>query len=383
MKGRYSSHLVIFLVAILFIYIYSISPSFIQPKATITSQKRVGESLHIKMRVCPAFWLDDNSRENKGLKTLFRTTLYHHLQEQPFTDETAPPVWRVEKMTLDSEVMFKEEYQADGRCRDISLLLSNKRGLEESPPPNSDPIALLFQDQKLLRIGVRDKQGFISYFDNDTKEWKGAAIDFGLLIAEELGKKAVFTRLRSLDSRFFSLRYAVTDLNISLISHSAKRERVAYLSKPYYTTGLVLGTFLPGEGDMKRTSASLNSKQKSVVAVQGGSSLHAIHAHLPKINLVTTVTSSEIPGVAQELMTDQSRGEVFFVTDELIARRWPNSRLVYLDEKRLLTHNDKYVVAVENPALLEVVNRVITNHTIEALYERGEFHSTPASLSHF
>jgi ABC-type amino acid transport substrate-binding protein len=368
MKDQFSGHIVIFLVATLFAYIYTISPSLTKAKVSITGQQVDGASVWVRMKVCPSFWFDDNRRENLELKVLFRSTLAKLLHGQiPTTTPPPPASWRVEAIDLDSEKLIKEDYQADGRCRDISVQLQDHE-IDKKPGQELLPTSTLFQDSSTLRIGVRDKQGFISQFDPKSQEWRGAAIDFGRLIAKELGRKVIFTRLKSLDSRFFSLRYGVVDLTISLISHSLEREEIAYLSNPYYSTGLVMGTFTTGEGNPIKSMAELNSNQQTIVAVQGSSGIEFIQTHLPKVNIVTTTTSSEIPSHISHLMADPSRSAIYFITDELIARRWSNSRLVHIDNKRLLTNNDSYVVAIGDATLLPAVNRVIASGAVDSIY---------------
>jgi ABC-type amino acid transport substrate-binding protein len=355
MKNQYAGHIVIFLVAILFAYIYSISPSLTKAKAKVTEQLTLKDRLLVRTKVCASFWFDDDSRDNRELKDLFRTTLGKFIQDK------TPSSWLVESINLDSETLIKEDYQADGRCQDISVKLIKGQG------ETTD----LFQDKSVLRIGVRDKQGIVSQFNPNTKEWRGVAVDFGRLIAKKMGKKAVFTRLKSLESRFTVLRYGVADLTISLITKTAKRAEIAYLSDTYYTTGLVLGTFAnKGEEQMYSSRVELNSNSQTLVAVNGSSGVDFIRKNYPKSNIVTTTTSAEIPGHVHELMSDPTRGDIFFITDELIASRWQDSHVVYVDGKRLLTNNDSYVVAMGDKSLLATVNKVIASGEVKAIYVR-------------
>ncbi|MBF0194171.1 MAG: transporter substrate-binding domain-containing protein [Magnetococcales bacterium] len=370
MNNKYLGHIVIFLVATLFVYIFSISPSLTKAKAVVTYQQEKGDELLVRIKVCPPFWFDDNSSKNSELKTLYRQTLTQLIKDKS-TSNVTPKTWKVQAISLDSENMIKEDYVADGRCNDLSTKLQNKIENNQSKV-ETNYISQLFQDDSILRVGVRDKQGFISKIDPKTREWMGAAIEFGRLIAKEMGKTAVFTRLKSLDSRFTSLRYGVADLTISLISHTRERSEIAYLSNPYYTTGLVLGTFLAGEEEhMSLTRSDLNSAKNTIVAVHASNSVKFIQNNFPKSNIVTANTSSEIPAYVNELMADPSRENIYFITDELIASRWPNSRIVYLNEKRLLTNNDEYVVATGDIKLLEGINRVIARGGVDKLYLRS------------
>ncbi|MBF0380094.1 MAG: transporter substrate-binding domain-containing protein [Magnetococcales bacterium] len=367
MSNQYLSHVVIFLVATLFVYIFSISPSLTKAKTKVTSQQEAGDELLVRMKVCPPFWFYEKSSKNSELKSLYRNTLAK-LIEKRSRAKSNKNVWRVEAISLDSENLIKEEYRADGRCQDLSTQLKNHTNLQNTDL-GDDQISHLFQDDKILRIGVRDNQGFISQINPKTRMWHGAAIDFGSLIAKEMGKKAVFTRLKSLESRFTALSYGVADLTISLISHTKERAEIAYLSEPYYTTGLALGTFVSGkESYLSRTRDNLNSAKNTIVAVHGSNSVEYIINNFPKSNIVTTTTSTEIPAYVHELMADPSRENVYFITDELIASRWPDSRMVYVDKKRLLTNNDAYVVAMGDVDLLPVVNRVIAKGGIDKLY---------------
>ncbi|MBF0447082.1 MAG: transporter substrate-binding domain-containing protein [Magnetococcales bacterium] len=368
MASKSFDHIIIFLVIVLFVYIFTISPSLTKAKATVTSHQINGSLMKIGVKVCPSFWFDDHSRENKELKTLFRQTVADFIQKIPATSKTPEAGWRVENIRLDSETLLKEEYKADGRCQDLTVELENiGQGVLE-PDLTLGFIPRLFQDDRLLRVGVRDKQEFISSYNPKTKHWTGAAIEFAHRIAKKLGRQVRFVRLKSLDARFFALRYGAADLSISLISHTPEREEIAYLSDPYFDTGLVMGTFVPGNARDKRSSAQLNSKRHTIVAVQGSNGVEFVQRTLPKANLITTVTAAEIPSHVHELMTDNAREEIFFVTDELIARHWPESRLVLFDGRRLLNKHDSYVVAMENEALLIPVNEVIRNDDIATLY---------------
>jgi ABC-type amino acid transport substrate-binding protein len=370
MKIQYIGRVVVFLVVALFVYIFTISPSFITAKAVVGGERIEDGELLLGIKVCPSFWFDEDHRDNRDLKLLFRANLAEFIQNKYATSTSTPASsWRVKALNLDSEILPKDDYQADGRCRDISARLYNKKRDYEPTDKGRDATSILFQDKSILRIGVRDHQGYISELDPKTKEWRGAAVDFGRLIAAEIGRKAVFTSLKSLDSRFFALRYGVADLSISLISFSEERANKAYLSQPYYSTGLILGTFLPGEeAFLSRSRAELNLNQQTILAVQGSSSIEFIRTHYPKSNIVTTTTSAEIPEYARNLMADSDVEDIFFVTDELIARGWTDSRLVYVDGKRLLTNNDSYVVATADTALLELVNRVIASGAVSTLY---------------
>jgi ABC-type amino acid transport substrate-binding protein len=367
MKNQYLGHIVIFLVATLFVYIFTISPSLTKAKAVVTFQQEKGDELLVRMKVCPPFWFDENSSKNIELKNLHRNTLAKLIKDKP-SSNLIPETWLVEEITLDSENLIKEDYKADGRCQDLSTQLQNHEDVGTAKMGSSH-VARLFQDDNILRVGVRDKQGFISKFDPKSRKWRGAAIDFGHLIAKEMGKTAVFTRLKSLESRFTALRFGVADLSISLISYTKERSEFAYLSDPYYTTGLVLGTFVSGdERHLLRIRSDINSPKNTIVAVHGSNSVAYIKNNFPKSNIVTTTTSAEIPAYVNELMADPSRENIFFITDELIASRWPDSRMVYVDEKRLLTNNDAYVVAMGDLNLLSVVNRVIASGGIGNLY---------------
>ncbi|MBF0444586.1 MAG: transporter substrate-binding domain-containing protein [Magnetococcales bacterium] len=367
MKNQYLGHIVIFLVATLFAYIFSISPSLTKAKAVVTLQQEAGDELLVRMKVCPPFWFDDNSSKNSELKALYRNTLTKFIENRPSTN-LIPETWLVKSITLDSENLIKEDYKTDGRCHDLSTKLLNHE--DEKPAKiGSNHVSRLFQDDTILRVGVRDKQGFISQYDPKTQKWRGAAIDFARLIAKEMGKTAVFTRLKSLESRFTSLRYGVADLSISLISYTKERSEIAYLSEPYYTTGLVLGTFISdSEVDLHRTRSDINSGKNTIVAVHGSNSVVYIQNNFPKSNIVTTTTSAEIPVYVHELMADPSRENIYYITDELIASRWPESRIVYVDKKRLLTSKDAYVVAMGDLNLLPVVNRVIASGVVSNIY---------------
>lgn len=370
MNNRYVGHFVVFLVATLFVYIFSISPSLTKAKAFVTNHTINSGGMQVTIKVCPSFWFDDNNRENRQLADLFRHTLNIFIHSPSVANAGIPAfAWRVQGITLDSETMLKEDYRSDGRCRDITTTLNSSQNDTNIDKDGYSPTQLLFNDHRLLRIGVRDKQGFISQYDNKTKQWQGAAIDFGQIIAKNVGKTAVFSRLRSLESRFFALRYGVVDASISLISYSPKRKELAYLSDPYYSTGLVMGTFLPGVGELHRTKKELNTNRQTMVAVQGSSGMAYLKRTFPKINVLSTTTSQEIPSFIEELMADQTRGEVFFVTDELIARRWSKTRLVYVDKQRFLTNKDSYVVAIANEQLLSVVNQIISRGEVEPLYK--------------
>jgi ABC-type amino acid transport substrate-binding protein len=370
MKKQSFGHIIVFLVISLFSYIYSISPSLTKAKVVVTEKREMGENLDVGIKLCPSFWFDNNQRENTEIKELFRTHLLGFIEKKQENSKLIPPpFWQVETINLDSEVMLKENYQADGRCRDLSVhLIKSARPTSAPPQSREEIISQFFQDKKILRIGLRDKQGFISQFNPKSKQWNGAAIEFGHLIAKKAGKTPRFTRLKSLDSRFFALRYGVVDLTISLISHSPEREERAYLSTPYYTTGLVMGAFSQSEGELIRSQQELNSNHQTIVAVEGSSSIDYIQNHYPKANIVTVESSSGIPGYTRELMADPRRKEVFFITDELIARRWPGNRLVQVEGKKLLTNNDSYVVASGDELLVQQVNKVIESGVVTPLY---------------
>ncbi len=374
MNSQNIGHVVVFLLVALFVYIFSIAPSFTKANAVVTEESSRGRELQVNVKVCPSFWFDDDQRDNRELKNLFRTRLYEFISNKYADSTTMPPgSWRAGSIQLVSETPTTENYKPDGRCRDIAVQLASRTTDAEVDNGNHEAVSAvsnLFQDHKLLRVGVRDAHGFIIQFNPKSHQWRGAAIGFAVLIAEKLGRKVEFTRLKSLESRFDAIRYGVADLTISLISYSPQRAKRAYLSNPYYNTGLVLGTFktIEEETTAVRTRTELNSKKNTVLAVDGSSSLDYIKANLPKINLLTTTTNTEIPALSRELMAAPEAGDIYFITDELIARRWSEAAMIHVDGKRLLTDDDSYVVAIGDEALVAPVNAVIATGSVEKIF---------------
>ncbi len=218
-----------------------------------------------------------------------------------------------------------------------------------------------------MRIGVRDKQSFISRFDQKRGEWSGAAIDFGHLLATALGRKALFVPLRHLDARFTAIHFGVVDLTISLISHTSERQKLAYLSKPYFQTGLVLGDF-SGEGGRVIRTPQLNNAYVTIVAVSGSLGERSISNNFPRAELVLVENAALIPEKVRTLVASSPKVAHYFVTDEAIAHRWTSARLLLVDGEKLLTRDDNYVVAMDSADLLPTVNRVIHEKAIAKLY---------------
>ncbi len=58
----------------------------------------------------------------------------------------------------------------------------------------------------------------------------------------------------------------------------------------------------------------------------------------------------------------------FFITDELIAAQWTDSKKVKINGKTLLTEDDHYVVASWNESFIKAANSIISNGNVEKMY---------------
>ncbi len=355
MKNRVA-HVVTFLIVLLGTYIFSISPSLFHPKARITALVVADNRATVHARVCPPHFLYDPHPADGTLRGLVRNTIHDAILEE---ERLSGRHWRVGPFNLDSELLPDDKYLPDGRCRDVTAEL---RALAAD---DGD----LFQEKTVLRVGVRDGQSFISRLDPATGEWRGAAIDFAHMLATAMGRQARFTRIRHLNARFTAIQYGVVDLTISLISHTPEREELAFLSLPYFETGLVLGDF-SGRGKRIIRTQQLNNAYVTIVAAAGSVGEKSIRKNFPRAGLVLVESADMIPDRVRALAVASPKVAHYFVTDEAIAHRWPGARVLLVDGEKLLTRDDNYVVAMGRADLVPVVNRVIRQQRIAQLYSQ-------------
>ena len=335
---------------------------FLKPEVTISQARFDANSAQVFIKACPPLFMDNPSREHRTLADLIRQELFSVVQGRAGIQPGF--LWRVNLMAFMSEENFRG-YARDGRCRDIVYVLES---VPSSTDRKKDTLEDVFQDRTHLRIGVRDGQSFISRRNAQTGQWQGAAIRFGRLIAKTLHRKPVFTPLTSVASRFTAIRYGVVDLTISLITQTAERGERAYLSSPYFYTGLVLATLGNRKEIVALTSQELNNHYNTVIAVRGSTGERVVRQRFPKVKLVLVEQTAKIQPEFVKLAKRQASKTLFFVTDELIARGWQQAEVLHVDGSDLLARDDQYVVAMGSSELVPIVNRIIVQEKIPMLY---------------
>ncbi|MBF0368793.1 MAG: transporter substrate-binding domain-containing protein [Magnetococcales bacterium] len=315
------------------------------------------DGIHLVTKVCPQAYYFESNKENTTLRDLLETSIRDVLAEKQI--DLTKTRYQLAAIRLLSESPTPD-YQQDGRCEDLAIQL--KKQTDSLGPAISSEDVL--QRESLLKIGVRPIRN-VSELDSNSQTWSGAAITFGTLIAESLGKKPLFVPLSTTSGRFDSIRFGATDLVISQITQTEQRKELAYLSDTYFNTGLVVGTFDRNFPGAIKDSSVLNIPGIRMVVSKKSTGEAKARNLFPKAELVIVDETGEIPTVLAK-----KAGKGFFITDEVIAGQWREARIVSVAGSSLLTRDDEYVVASWSGALNKQVNEVIRTQKIKALFAR-------------
>lgn len=230
-------------------------------------------------------------------------------------------------------------------------------GCGDKAAKSSDDSVSTIKQQKVLTVGT--SADFAPFEFPIVKNGKKEIVGFDIMLAQKIAKK-LGVKLKVVNIEFPSLISELnnnkTDLVISGLSKTKKRQKAVLFSKPYYTVENVL-LVKKGQEDKYQTLTDLNGKQLG--AQQSSTQEDLIKKDLPKANLVSEAV---LTSLATELANGQLDGVVMeSATANNYVKQYPNK---YALAKVKLTKDadvEAYSVAAKkgDQKLIKVVNEVI------------------------